>query len=314
MRGLTANLIRLLKKIKAAGLAALLFLPSLPPPAAAQNCQGWNTAKFFKSATVGEVRACLSAGQNPNERDRQRLTALHRAARDTSDPAVIEALLDAGANPRVSSIDGRSPWYYARTNGKIKGTAAYQRLRVASAQADKRLVLTKKAEKKADWSRVQAVPHNTKAAVRLYQDAAPRGSWKVKGRFYSATADSITLMLKNGQTRTFPKTAVHKVLVPRPLKKRKPGWITLAVTMSLVQAVPRLMAAASGVSEDLETGIAWLHLFVVAPATLAAFSVSRMGPIYDVPPEHWMLPQGNKQPSAQDNASGKPEESGRPNG
>ncbi len=300
---------RFLKKITDSGLVCLLFAAGLPLPAAAEeSCKDWNTAKFFESATVDEVRACLSAGRDPNEVDRKGLTALHRATRDTYDPAVIEVLLDAGANPRVSSRAGRTPWYYARTNGKIKGTAAYERLRIASAPANKRVVLTKKAARKADWSRVQEVPHSTKTAVRLYQDAAPRGSWKIKGCLYSATTDSITLMLKNGQTRTFPKTAVRKVLVPRPLKKRKPGWITLAVTMSLVQVVPRLMAAAQGVSEDLETGIAWYHLFVVAPATLAAFSVSRMGPIYDVPPEHRMLPQGDKQPGDQDNTSGKQED------
>ena len=306
----TGNYERFFKKA-AAGLACLLLVSGLPLPAAAaeESCKGWNTAKFFETATVDKVRDCLSAGEDPNVRDRQRLTALHRAARDTSDPAVIEALLDAGANPRVSSRAGRTPWYYARTNGKLKGSAAYQRLRIASAPADKKVVLTKKAAKKADWFRVQAVPHNTKAALRLYQDAVLRGSWKVKGRFYSATANSITLMLKNGQTRTFPKTAVRKVLVPRPLKKRKPGWITLVVTMSLVQAVPRLMAAAQGVNEDLETGIAWYHLFVVAPATLAAFSVSRMGPIYDVPPEHRMLPQGDKQSGDQGNVSAKQEDS-----
>ena len=299
----------LLKKATAAGLACLLFVAGLPlSVAAAESCKGWRTAKFFETATVDEVRACLSAGEDPNEPNTQGLTALHHAARDTADPAVIDALLDAGANPRVSSIAGRTPWYYARTNDKIKGSAAYQRLRIASAPADKKVVLTKKAAKKADWFRVQAVPHNTKAAVRLYQDAVPRGSWKVKGRFYSATANSITLILKNGQTRTFPKTAVRKVLVPRPLKKRKPGWITLAVTLSLVQAVPRLMAAAQGVNEDLETGIAWYHLFVVAPATLAAFSVSKMGPIYDVPPEHRMLPQGDKQSGDQGNVSAKQED------
>ena len=89
-------------------------------------------------------------------RDRQRLTVLHRAARDTSDPAVIEALLDAGANPRVSSRAGRTPWYYARTNDKIKGTVAYERLRMAIASE------AKKVAKKADWSRVQSVPASPK--------------------------------------------------------------------------------------------------------------------------------------------------------
>ena len=159
---------RLLKKITAGVLAALLLVAVLPPKAVAmEGCQGWNTAKFFKSATLEQVRACLSTGRGPNEPDRKGLTALHRAARDTSDAAVIEALLEAGADPRASSRAGRLPPYYARKNKKIKGSDAYQQLRLTLA-------------KKPDWSRVQAVPPNTKTAVRLYRDVAPPESWKIK--------------------------------------------------------------------------------------------------------------------------------------
>ena len=147
------------------------------------------------------MRACLSAGEDPNEPDRQGLTTLHRAASETADPAVIEALLDAGANPRASSRAGRLPRYFARKNKKIKDSDADQRLRIVSA-------------KKADWSRVQAVSHHRKTKVRLYEDAAPRENRRIKGRFGSATADSITLVLKDGQTRTVQKQAVRKVLIP----------------------------------------------------------------------------------------------------
>ena len=214
MTNLTGNHVRLFKKITASGLVCLLLLAGLPAAtAAAENCKGWKTAKFFKSATVEQVRACLSAGEDPNEPDTKGLTALHRAARETRDPAVIEALLDAGANPRSISIAGRRPWDYARTNGKIKGSAAYQRLWIAGA----------KAAKKASWSRVQAVPRDTKTEVRLYQDAAPRGNRKIKGRFESSTADSITLVLKDGQTRTVQKQAVRKVLPTDDGRMGRPG-------------------------------------------------------------------------------------------
>ena len=276
----------------------LLLLAGVPTAAVAESCKGWKTAKFFESATVEQVTACLSAGEDPNEPDTKGLSALHRAARETSDPAVIEALLDAGANPRAYSIAGRLPWDFARKNDKIKGSAAYQRLRIVSA-------------KKADWYRVQSVPHDTKTVVRLYQDAAPRGSRRIKGRFDSATTDSITLVLANGQTRTFPKPAVRKVLIPRPFSKRKPGWITLAVSMAVVQAVPRLIASKSGVSEDLERGIAWFHLLVVAPSTAVAFFNSGMGPVYNVPPRDRTRPQGDKQPGAADKAPGKEEDPSR---
>ena len=285
---------RLFKKITAAGMVCLLFAVGLPFPAAAteESCKDWNTAKFFESAMVGEVRACLSAGRDPNEPNTQGLTALHRAARDTADPAVIEVLLDAGANPRSSSIAGKTPWDYARTNGKIKASAASQRLRMAIPFE----------AKKADWSRVQAVQLNRKTVVQMYQDAAPRDHRRIKGRFDSATADSITLVLKSGQTRTFPKTDVRKVLIPRSFLKRKPGWTTLAVT-SILTAL--WMSTATGAEPGEVPGIS---SFVIGPPTLIAFLVAKMHPIYKLPPRHRMLLQGDKQPGNQDNALGKHKE------
>ena len=288
---------RLLKKATAAGLACLLFVAGLPLPVAAEeSCQGWRTAKFFESATVDEVRACLSAGEDPNAPNTKGLTALHRAARETSDSAVIEALLDAGANPRALSTAGRRPWHYARTNGKIKGTAAYERLRMAIASE------VKKVAKKTDWSRVQAVPSHRKTVVRLYEDAAPPASRRIKGRFVSATADSITLVLKDGQTRTVHKQDVRKVRTWRPFKKRKPGWIALGVTLAILAAMPLD-------SDDTRPILAPLaHASITFPTAAAFFYGSRMKGIYNGPPGHRPLPQADKQSGDKDNTSGKQED------
>ncbi len=283
---------RLLKKATAAGLACLLLVAGLPLPATAaeESCKDWNTAKFFESATVEQVRACLNAGRDPNDRDRQGLTTLHRAARDTSDPAVIKALLEAGANPRVSSRAGRLPRYYARKNKKIQGSDAYQRLMIVSV----------KELKKADWARVQAVPHNRKTVVRLYEDAAPPSSLRIKGRFVSATADSITLVLKSGQTRTVHKQDVRKVRTWRPVKKRKPGWIALGVAFAMTEFLVNI-----DISESRTTASERIvcHAIITLLATLAAFSVSGMGTIYDLPPKHRMLPQGDQQSDDQESGS-----------
>ena len=290
MSRITGNHGPLLKKITTGVLVPLLLVVGVPLTAVgAESCKGWNTEKFFESATVDEVRACLSAGEDPNKPDTQGLTALHRAARDTADPAVIEALLDGGANPRAYSIIGRLPGQFARRNKKIKGSDAYQRLRLGLA-------------KRADWARVQAVPHETKAAVLLYKDAAAAESWRIRGRFEAATADSITLRLKGGQKRTFQKSAVRKVLTYRPFKKRTLGWVALGATS--------LLCLATVGPWDLVSGV----YLIIPAASAAGFSFSGMGPVYDVPPEHRMLPQAVKQPVAQDNASGKQHEAERPSG
>ena len=262
---------RLLKKATAAGLACLLLVAGLSPPAAAQDCQGWKTAKFFESAMVGEVRACLSVGKDPNEQDTKGLTALHRAARDTSDPAVIDVLLDAGANPRTSSRAGRLPWDFARRNSEIKGSDAYLRLRMASA-------------KKSDWSRVQAVPHNSKVVVLLYQDEALRGNRRIMGRFDSATADSITLVFEDGQTRIFQKSAVRKVLTRLPFRKRGAGWATLVVASVLVG----ILWTAGGTSGTEPGEVSLISTSVIGLPTLIAFLGAKMGSIYNVPPKHRM--------------------------
>ena len=139
-----------------------------------------------------------------------------------------------------------------------------------------------------DWSRVQAVPPKTKTDVHLYKDEAHQGSRKIKGRFDSAAADSITLKLKDGQTRTLQKQAVRKVLTRRPFSKRWPGWVALGVTAALVEillappghdiAMPRLG-----------------HVIFTLPIAGAFFYGSRMGGIYEVPPKHRTRTQGVKQ-------------------
>ena len=196
---------RFYKKITASGLAFLLLVAGLPPTtAAAESCKDWNKKKFFKSATVEEVRACLSDGEDPNEQDTKGLTALHRAARETSDPTVIEALLDAGANPRASSIAGRLPWDFARRNDEIKGSAAYQRLRMA---------ITYEA-RMADWTRLQALQPGEKIVVQAFNGMG----LKVKGTYVSSDAGQLVVRRQSGQAVSIRKDHIRQVVLKRRIR------------------------------------------------------------------------------------------------
>ena len=160
------------------------------------------------------------------------------------------------------------------------------------------------AKLKSDWSRVQAVTHNTKAVVLLYQDEAPRENRRIKGRFDSATADSITLVLEDGQRRTLQKSAVRKVLTPLPFRKRGAGWATLVVASVLV-GILWLVGGTSGAEPGEVPGIS---ASVIGVPTLIAFLGAKMGPVYDVPPKHRVVTQADQQSGNQDNVSRQQEE------
>ena len=149
-----------------------------------------------------------------------------------------------------------------------------------------------------DWSRVQAVPSGRPTTVRLYKDEAPRGSRKIKGLFDSATAETITLLLRDGQSRTLEKRAVRKVLIRRPFAKRWPGWVALGVPFAIVGIVSN----ARGIAPD---HTATLYLALTLPA-VPFFLLSGMGGIYEVPAEHRTRPAGAKQSGAQGKAPEKP--------
>lgn len=147
------------------------------------------------------------------------------------------------------------------------------------------------------WSRVLAVSPQTETEVRLYKDEAPPGSHKIEGRFDSATDDSVTLTLPDGQSRTFQKQSVREFLIHRPILKRWPGWLTLGTPIVLtflfapeIGENPWGILVAGGLS---------------LPFSVAAFQGSRMGGIYDVPPEYRTPPAPARQTSGEKKPPGK---------
>ena len=130
-----------------------------------------------------------------------------------------------------------------------------------------------------DWSKMQAVVPDTKTEVQLHEEEAlTEDNENIKGRFDSATVDSLTLKVGDGQTDTYPKQDVRKVSTHRPIWKRWPGWITLvaaSVAMGIVAT-----------SEDIEVAPYGLLLPVGLPTLLAFYGSSSTDRVYEVAPKH----------------------------
>ena len=62
-------------------------------------------------------------------------TPLHWAARSNKNPAVIEALLNAGAGPNARDRNGKTPWDLAKDREALKGSDAYWKLNQARFQS-----------------------------------------------------------------------------------------------------------------------------------------------------------------------------------
>ena len=138
-----------------------------------------------------------------------------------------------------------------------------------------------------DWSTVQAVKPGTKTEVTLYKDRTPPGvGQKFKGRVLSTTDNSVTLELteryyRDGRIRTFQKSDVRKVITPRSISERWPGWAAFFTSA----AVGALITVPAGA--DLTGATKILSTFILpVPISIPFFIGSRMGSIYEVPPQH----------------------------
>ena len=99
------------------GVAASPAVAELPTEPASQtvNCDGWNTQEFFAKVTAEEVATCVATGADINAQDRNDgLTPLHYATRSNDlDPAVIDALLAAGADVNARGTLDQTPLHDA---------------------------------------------------------------------------------------------------------------------------------------------------------------------------------------------------------
>ena len=129
-----------------------------------------------------------------------------------------------------------------------------------------------------EWSRVETVPVGTATEVQLFEDALSSDDQRVTGRFHSATADSLTLTLDDGTTRTLARSAVQMVETDRPIWKRHAGW-TVLLDAILVFTV--LAAFFDGVDAGEAMRASTL---IGLPASLPGFLLQRTQHVYNAPP------------------------------
>ena len=119
---------------------------------------------------------------------------------------------------------------------------------------------------KNDWSKVRKTQQGRQTWVRRYKSEVPKGQPRVvPGRFASAGADSITLILSDGGSVTFEKRAVRRVSVRRPVRQRWPVYVAAATMMALNHTV---IVPHVGGTEQEPIVFGLLNLLTTAPVLL----------------------------------------------
>ena len=211
MRDSTRNQGRIFRKPTAGGLVLLLVLSGLPVPASAEGkIQHWSKVQEVTPGT--EIKVELYKDQV--HRGRRKIQGRFHSATDDS--------------ITLKRKDGQTQTLQRSAVRKV-----HTRRRGYSKRWFPLWPVVAERKIKPDWSKVRTVTPGTEIKLGLYKDQVHRGRRKIQGRFHSATDDSITLTLKDGQTHTLQRSAVRKVHT-----RRGKGWFPLGdILWSRVQSV-----------------------------------------------------------------------------
>ena len=84
---------------------------------------------------------------------------------------------------------------------------------------------------RGDWTRVESLPPGIPTRVRLHTPDPISGRKQITGLFESSGSSTITLMLRDGQSKTIEQSQIRKIIARRKVWKRYAGWITLGLTL-----------------------------------------------------------------------------------
>ena len=84
-----------------------------------------NSNPSVNNSNPSVIAALIEGGADPGARKEDGDTPLHWAAAFNDNPAVITALIEGGADPGARDKNGNTPFDYAKDNEALKGTDAY---------------------------------------------------------------------------------------------------------------------------------------------------------------------------------------------
>ena len=102
-------------------MAVICWCAPLMGAQEALSCGQWNTEEFFETATAKDVTACLADRADVGARDESGITPLHWAAVGNQNPAEIQPLLAAGADPMMRTAMGRITLGYCARQREAEG-------------------------------------------------------------------------------------------------------------------------------------------------------------------------------------------------